>query len=87
MKKYNVALSNDSCIFDSRDGFDTVAEALSWASNRGRSYTIQIAREVNGEEVDFLSISAKTSRGKSSYYYYYISEWEPVTADDIAKMI
>lgn len=28
--KYEVCLSNDSCIFDSEIGFDTIAEAIEW---------------------------------------------------------
>lgn len=28
--KYEVCLSNDSCIFDSEVGFDTIEEAIEW---------------------------------------------------------
>lgn len=87
MTKYNVALSNDSSIFDSRDGFDSVASAMEWASGRGGKYVIQIGREVNGEEVDFISIAATTSRGKTVYSYYNVCVWEPVTIEQVAKMI
>lgn len=87
MKKYNVALSNESSIFDSCEGFASVAEALEWASGRGGKYVIQIAKEVNGEEVNFLSIAASTRRGKTTYSYYYISAWESVTPEQIANMI
>lgn len=87
MKKYNVALSNDSCLFDSQDGFDSVAEAMEWASGRGDKYVIQIAKDINGEETDFLSISAVTKRGKTTYSYYNICAWEAVTINQIARMI
>jgi hypothetical protein len=87
MKKYNVALSNNSCIFDSCDGFCSVAEAISWASDRGGEYVIQIAKEVDGKEVDFLSIGASTSCGRTTYSHYYICDWEPVTVEQIARMI
>lgn len=37
-KMYNVALINDQCIFDERDDFETVAEAVDWAIGRGGQY-------------------------------------------------
>lgn len=87
MKKYNVTLSNNSCIFDSCDGFDTVAEALEWASGRSGKYVIQLAKEVNGEEVDFLSVAASTCDGQTVYSYYNIAVWETVTSEQIGRMI
>lgn len=87
MKKYNVALSNDSAIFDSMDGFGSVCDALEWASGRGGKYVIQLAKEVNGVEVDFVSIAATTQRGKTTYAYYNICAWENVTAEAIGRMI
>lgn len=87
MKKYNVALSNESCIFDSMDGFDSVVSAMDWASGRGGEYVIQLAREVNGEEVDFISIAATTRGETTTFSYYYICDWEPVTAAQVAKII
>lgn len=41
-KKYRVCLRNDSCIFDSATGFDTVEGALEWSLGRGGSYTVLI---------------------------------------------
>ena len=40
--KYGVTLSNDSVIFDSQEGFDTLRDALVWAIGRGPKYNIQI---------------------------------------------
>lgn len=87
MTKYNVTLSNDSAIFDSCDGFDSVAEALEWASGRGGTYVIQLARETNGDEVDFISISAAVRKGKTTYSRYFPGGWIDVTQEQIADMI
>lgn len=82
---FNVCLSNSSCIFDSCNGFDTVQEALDWASGRGGTYVVQIAREVNGEEVSFLSVAADNRRGsKTRFSRQMFSGWVTVTAEDIA---
>lgn len=40
--KYAVTLNNDSAIFDSCEGFDTLRDALVWAIGRGSKYNIQI---------------------------------------------
>ena len=40
--KYGVTLNNDDAIFDSREGFDTLREAVEWAIGRGSKYNIQI---------------------------------------------
>lgn len=87
MTKYNVALSNDSAIFDSCDGFDSVAEALEWASGRGGTYVIQLVRETNGDVVDFVSISATVRKGKTTYSRYLPGGWIYVSPEQIADMI
>lgn len=43
--KYEVSLSNDSCIFDSEIGFDTIAEAIEWGLGRGPHYVLQIGAQ------------------------------------------
>ncbi len=43
--KYEVCLSNDSCIFDSETGFATIEEAIKWGLNRGNRYVIQIGAQ------------------------------------------
>lgn len=45
MKTYSVALSNDSCIFDSRDEIPTAKEAVAFASGRGGSYRVYVSTE------------------------------------------
>ena len=42
MKLYNVTLSNNSCIFDSHDGFTTAAEAADFAADRGGKYRVYV---------------------------------------------
>lgn len=85
MKKYEVVLSNRNSIFDSRNGFDSVADAMEWASGRGGTYVIHIgSNDPNGNG---LSISATCSNGKTNYKYYYIAEWQSITVAEIASMI
>lgn len=43
--KYEVSLSNDSCIFDSEIGFDTIAEAIEWGLGRGPHYVLQVGAQ------------------------------------------
>ena len=38
---YHVTLNNRDFIFDSADGFETFAEALEWANDRGGIYVAQ----------------------------------------------
>lgn len=45
MKTYSVALSNDSCIFDSRDEIPTAKEAVAFAAGRGSSYRVYVSTE------------------------------------------
>lgn len=42
MKKYNVTLSNESCIFDTCENIATVEEAVAFASGRGSVYQVFI---------------------------------------------
>lgn len=42
---YEVSLSNDSCIFDSEIGFDTIEEAIEWGLGRGPHYVLQIGAQ------------------------------------------
>lgn len=39
---FNVTLSNNNCIFDSKTGFLTIEEAMEWARGRGRKYHVMI---------------------------------------------
>lgn len=42
MKTYRVSLSDETCIFDMRDGFIAIDEAITWARGRGGKYTIML---------------------------------------------
>lgn len=46
--KYEVGLSNDSCIFDSEVGFDTIEEAIEWGLGRGHRYVLHIGAQDGG---------------------------------------
>lgn len=46
--KYEVSLSNDSCIFDSETGFDTIEEAIEWGLGRGHRYVLHIGAQDSG---------------------------------------
>nr|DAM02626.1 MAG TPA: hypothetical protein [Caudoviricetes sp.] len=43
--KYEVSLSNDSCIFDSEVGFETIEEAIEWGLGRGHRYVLQVGAQ------------------------------------------
>lgn len=46
--KYEVCLSNDSCIFDSEVGFDTIEEAIEWGLGRGHRYVLHVGAQDSG---------------------------------------
>lgn len=50
--KYEVSLSNDSCIFDSEIGFDTIEEAIEWGLGRGHRYVLHVGAQ-DGDAVSF----------------------------------
>lgn len=39
---YGVSLANDSGVFDSESGFETIQEAMRWAAGRGGTYHVMI---------------------------------------------
>lgn len=55
MKTYNASLSNATCIFDERDGFDSLDAAIQWARGRGDDYTITLDAG-NAEGGEFLTL-------------------------------
>ena len=55
-----------------RDGFNSVAEALEWASGRGKgqlggSYCVRLIREVAGKEVGRLTVDAIDTGSGTSF--------------------
>lgn len=55
--KYEVCLSNDSCIFDSEIGFDTIKEAIEWGLNRGKRYVLHVGAQ--GGDTVSLGVAGK----------------------------
>lgn len=54
-KIYNVSLSNETCIFDEQNGFDTLDAAINWARGRGGEYTITLDAG-KAEDGEFLTL-------------------------------
>lgn len=84
MKKYNVALSNDSCIFDSFEGFDTIEEAIEFSIGRGGRYVIQLDAG-KAEEGEFLNLSYDSDSGMFSHYGY--SGLIEIKPEDVKKYV
>lgn len=59
MKSYNVSLSNNSCIFDSRSGFSTAAEAADFAAGRGGKYRVYVDA---GDEENVITATHYTDK-------------------------
>jgi len=68
-------LANDSAIFDSAT-FDTIAEAIEWARNRGGNYRVSIGLG----NFDYHSDT-------DSFHRYNGDEWETIPADRIADYV
>lgn len=87
--KYYAALDNGSAIFDS-GYFDTLDEALDWASGRGGSYGVSLEKVIAGEHQYTPGGALKaTCRGDKTIF----SEqqigggWRNVSRDEIAAML
>ena len=77
--KYAVTLNNDSTIFDSRDGFDTLREAVEWALGRGSKYNIQI------DDGTYPGYHLSVSDGQLWYERNY-HDWVKVSVDSFCDM-
>ena len=84
MKQYNVVLSNDSCIFDSFDGFDTIDEAIEFAIGRGGRYVIQLDAG-NAEAWESIRITYDCETKTFSHYDGW--EWVNIKPEEIKKYI
>lgn len=84
MKKYNVSLSNDSCIFDSFEGFDTIEEAIEFSIGRGGRYVIQLDAG-KSEEGESISIAYDSDNDTFSHYNGW--EWVNIKPEEIKKYI
>ena len=74
MKKYNAALSNDSCVFDESFGFESISDAIQWATGRGGRYIIQLDAG-KCEQGECVSISYDDD----AHVYAHYDGWEWVT--------
>ena len=84
-KTYNVWLSNDSCIFDHKDGFASPEEALDWASGRSKSYLIQIGSDCENDPG--VIVTAVCYKKRTSFRYYDGFEWRWISRDEIIRMV
>lgn len=64
-KTYDVWLTNDQCSFDSAEGFETVEEAIEWASGRGARYGADFSSSDASCLADFVKV---TCYGNGSFY-------------------
>lgn len=79
MKTWSASLSNESCIFDVQDGFETLREAINWALNRGGDYVIHI-----DDAKDLPGLHLCMSSGKLWFERGY-QDWIDVNIDDFCK--
>lgn len=90
-KCYDVRLTNseESCLFDSCDGFETFEDALRWGLGRGYRYTIEISdrnKKFRDDEFPRGEVFRVTSRGMLKYQCDgWGIEWEIIKPDDIHK--
>ena len=90
MKKcYDVRLTNseESCLFDSREGFETFESALRWGLDRGYRYNIGILdrnKKFRDDEFPCGETFRVTSRGVLQYQSDgWGIEWETIKPSDI----
>lgn len=86
---YNVSLFNDTGIFDSCDGFETLDEALDWAAGRGGYYGAELVKEVDGvEQYPSTTVQVKGQyKHQNKYDVPYIHGHITVTREQLKKMI
>ena len=84
MRKYNVTLSNNSCIFDSFEGFESIEDALEFSIGRGGRYVIQLDAG-KAEEGESISIAYDSDAETFSHYNGW--EWVNINPKNIKKYI
>ena len=84
MKKYNVWLSNNSCIFDSFEGFDSLDDALEFSTGRGGQYLIQLDAG-NADEGEDITLSYDCDT--KTYSHYNGWEWKEIKPENVKKYI
>ncbi len=80
---YEVSLNNKSCLFDSAT-FDTAREAISWASGRGGTYTVNIVcpNWPGGYSYSETDTAKRQWREK---YYWETHQWIRISIDQILE--
>ena len=82
MKTYDVALSNDSCVFDSGK-FTSPESIMEWASRRGGRYVLQVG-VVGGKD---CPASFSTYNGRKWARYTPWDGWNDLTKKEVVEMI
>lgn len=78
---YNVCLSNEDCIFDSRTGFKKFSDALRWSYGRGGRYKVQIDDDRNPEEWGWnFNTTTGNEDQQSIEWWGYMGEYKRVWA-------
>ena len=83
MYKYNAALSNNQCVFDSRDDFASISDVLVWSKGRGGKYVIQI----DSPSAATCGISIAYDDDANTYSHYDGWEWISVSHDKVESYI
>lgn len=83
MKKYDATLSNKDCVFNRAEGFESIADALEWASGRGGTYVIHLNDGTDGPGV---SLSVTDNGSETTFSRYYPGGWVHVTAAEVEDM-
>lgn len=88
---YSVGLSNDSCMFDYADGFETPAEALDWADGRGGIYLAYITNDDSIYTDRPLEAKIQIDCRKKGEKRFLMDldwgRWIPITGEKLAKYI
>lgn len=76
---WNATLNNDAGIFDSRDGFTTLLEAIEWSLGRGPRYNIMI------DDGTYPGMHLCVTNYKLMLDRDGFGDWTPVSVDSLCK--
>lgn len=86
MKKvctYGVSLNNSSCIFDEKDDFTSLADAVEWASDRGHSYGVTIEMYENGVLCAHTHLIAEDSKSGTRFLADEFGRWIYIKKENV----
>lgn len=84
---YEVGLSNEQCLFDSNT-FNTLDEALAFASGRGGTYTVNISSfDSKGDMIGSVHLSASDTGSDTLFKLFDCVNWTPISRSDIEKYV